>query len=242
MQRREYDAWGVLTADTGGVFQSLGYAGGLTDTATRLVRFGARDYDPEVGRWTTKDPIGFAGGDANLYAYAGNVPSSMVDPTGAAASKPKYPPWPEGGLPPSAAIDNNICQGRKIGSSFGNGPGATVERAAYFISLVGPLGGAFDFRANRYSGLSPAARSRVGNANYGAIGSAIGYSDVVLLAAGGFVDVGQTALDVVRATLGGRHGDADTELNKTRTLLLDDAEDASAIAAGIGRSRACECP
>ena len=29
----------------------------------------ARDYDPESGRWTAKDPIGFAGGDANLYGY-----------------------------------------------------------------------------------------------------------------------------------------------------------------------------
>lgn len=30
------------------------------------------DYDPTVGRWTTKDPIGFAGGDTNLYGYVAN--------------------------------------------------------------------------------------------------------------------------------------------------------------------------
>jgi len=36
-----------------------------------IVRFGARDYDPETGRWTAKDPIMFAGGDANLYGYVG---------------------------------------------------------------------------------------------------------------------------------------------------------------------------
>jgi uncharacterized protein RhaS with RHS repeats len=46
------------------------------------VRFGAREYDPETGRWTTKDPIGFAGGDANLYAYGGNDPVNVVDPVG----------------------------------------------------------------------------------------------------------------------------------------------------------------
>jgi len=34
-----------------------------------LVHFGSRDYDPQVGRWTTKDPIGFASEDTNLYAY-----------------------------------------------------------------------------------------------------------------------------------------------------------------------------
>lgn len=82
VQRREYDAWGVITADTAGAFQSLGYAGGLTDSATGLVRFGARDYEPQVGRWTTKDPIGFAGGDANLYAYVASSPTSSADPAG----------------------------------------------------------------------------------------------------------------------------------------------------------------
>lgn len=43
-------------------FQPLTFAGGLWDADTKLIRFGARDYDPTIGRWTTKDPIGFAGG------------------------------------------------------------------------------------------------------------------------------------------------------------------------------------
>jgi hypothetical protein len=47
-----------------------------------LVRFGARDYEPETGRWTAKDPIRFGGGDANLYAYVGNNPINPIDPTG----------------------------------------------------------------------------------------------------------------------------------------------------------------
>jgi len=42
-----------------------------------LVRFGARDYDPSVGRWTSKDPILFDGGQANLYVYVNNDPVNL---------------------------------------------------------------------------------------------------------------------------------------------------------------------
>ena len=63
-------------------FQPFGYAGGEYDATTDLVRFGARDYDAEIGRWTAKDPIGFAAGDTNLYAYVGGDPIGLVDVTG----------------------------------------------------------------------------------------------------------------------------------------------------------------
>jgi RHS repeat-associated protein len=54
----------------------------LYDTDTGLVRFGARDYDAETGRWTAKDPIGFNGGDSNLYGYVMSDPVGFVDPDG----------------------------------------------------------------------------------------------------------------------------------------------------------------
>jgi uncharacterized protein RhaS with RHS repeats len=46
------------------------------------VRFGFRDYDPDVGRWTAKDPIFFAGGSADLYGYCLNDPINIIDPNG----------------------------------------------------------------------------------------------------------------------------------------------------------------
>jgi RHS repeat-associated protein len=81
-QRLDYDAWGWVLLDTNPGFQPFGYAGGLYDRDTGLVRFGARDYDPETGRWTAKDPIGFGGGDANLYGYVRNNPIRYTDPRG----------------------------------------------------------------------------------------------------------------------------------------------------------------
>jgi RHS repeat-associated protein len=83
-QRLEYDSFGAVVLDTNPGFQPFGFAGGLYDPDTRLVRFGARDYDPEVGRWTAKDPLLFAGGDTNLYAYAFSNPINLADPLGLA--------------------------------------------------------------------------------------------------------------------------------------------------------------
>ena len=71
-----------MTATLG--FQPFGFAGGLYDSDTRLTRFGARDYDAEVGRWTVKDPIRFSGGLYGLYGYVGNDPVNSADLTGLA--------------------------------------------------------------------------------------------------------------------------------------------------------------
>jgi RHS repeat-associated protein len=76
-----YDALGSSTAFPYVLFQPLGFAGGMYDEVTGLVRFGARDYDASVGRWTSKDPIRFGGG-WNLYAYGLVDPVNVVDRSG----------------------------------------------------------------------------------------------------------------------------------------------------------------
>jgi RHS repeat-associated protein len=81
-QRLDYDEFGRVLHDTHPGFQPFGFAGGLYEPATQLVRFGARDYDAETGRWASKDPIGFAGGDTNLYGYVLNDPVNFIDPSG----------------------------------------------------------------------------------------------------------------------------------------------------------------
>jgi len=81
-QRRTYDEFGRIVSETSATLQPFGFAGGLYDTDTKLLRFGARDYDPETGRWTSKDPILFAGGDTNLYGYVVADPINLIDPSG----------------------------------------------------------------------------------------------------------------------------------------------------------------
>ena len=82
VEQISYDAWGNITSDTNPGFQPFGFAGGLYDADTGLVHFGARDYDPVIGRWTTRDPLGFAGGDTNLYGYVLQDPVNFSDPLG----------------------------------------------------------------------------------------------------------------------------------------------------------------
>ena len=80
-QQMDYDEYGnVLTTNPG--FQPFGFAGGIYDRDTGLVRFGARDYEAESGRWLVKDQILFEGNSTNLFAYSRNDPINWVDPTG----------------------------------------------------------------------------------------------------------------------------------------------------------------
>jgi RHS repeat-associated protein len=79
----EYDSFGnVITDSDPTINVPFGFAGGLHDRDTGLVRFGYRDYDPDTGRWTAKDPIFFAGGDTDLYGYVLNNPVNFIDPLG----------------------------------------------------------------------------------------------------------------------------------------------------------------
>ena len=87
----EYDAYGNVISDSNPTLNlPFGFAGGLKDSDTGLIRFGFRDYDPQTGRWTARDPIGFAGGDANLYGYVLSNPLTFFDPLGLEANSASW--------------------------------------------------------------------------------------------------------------------------------------------------------
>ena len=82
VQKISYDEFGRVLEDSNPNFTPFGFAGGLYDSETKLVRFGARDYDSETSRWLSKDPIRFDGGDTNLYGYVIQDPVNLIDPLG----------------------------------------------------------------------------------------------------------------------------------------------------------------
>lgn len=94
-----------------------------------------RGYDPQTGRWLSKDPIGFAGGSTNLYGYVGTVgkprvistnlyqytisdPVNFIDPSGLLASG-------IGGGPGASSGSINI--GGSFGEGFGISGGVQVS-------------------------------------------------------------------------------------------------------------------
>ena len=77
------------TGTTATPFQFVGTKGYFRDSSSRTyVR--ARTLDTKVGRWMTQDPIGFDGGDFNLYRYVGNRPVLAHDVFG----RQTFPSWP----------------------------------------------------------------------------------------------------------------------------------------------------
>jgi RHS repeat-associated protein len=85
VETMSYDEFGneseTLNAPAGYLRLPFGFAGGLYDLDTKLDRFGARDFDSSVGRWTAKDPTRFRGG-INLYGYCSLDPVNCIDRTG----------------------------------------------------------------------------------------------------------------------------------------------------------------
>lgn len=76
-----YGPWGQNFSSNTSSENDIRYAGREYDTED-LYYSRARYYDPTLQRFLSEDPLGFDGGDHNLYRYVGNNPINFTDPTG----------------------------------------------------------------------------------------------------------------------------------------------------------------
>lgn len=81
VSRYDYDPYGKVEKESGTVESDMLYTGHYYDATSALCLTMFRAYDPELGRWPSRDPIGEQGG-INLYGYVSNNPINLWDPLG----------------------------------------------------------------------------------------------------------------------------------------------------------------
>jgi RHS repeat-associated protein len=120
-ERYEYDAFGKSYKGDFSNGVNLGYTGKPYDTVTGLYNYGYRDYQPEVARFTTVDPVRDG---ANWFAYVNNDPVNYTDPLGLTASDKI----------------NNALVSFSMESPNINGLSATVKAGEYEFDFVNNVG------------------------------------------------------------------------------------------------------
>jgi len=100
---------------------SKGFVGGTTDP-TGLTHLGAREYDPGIGRFLSRDPLVNAANpqQINGYSYAGNTPVTAADPSGL-----MYQPM----------------EGRDLNAAAGHVPGCQTPNCDHVTPPPTPSGG-----------------------------------------------------------------------------------------------------
>lgn len=81
VEQYSYAPYGAVTASNSSFDNPFQYTGREND-GTGLDFYRARYYAPEMGRFISEDPMGFAGGQSNFYAYSYGNPVDFIDPTG----------------------------------------------------------------------------------------------------------------------------------------------------------------
>jgi len=138
VQRLEHDEFGRVLFDSNPGLQPFGFAGGLVDAETGLVRFGARDYEPIVGRWTARDPVRFAGGE-NVFSSSGGDPVNFTDGNGLFEMSPDRHGSGGGVTPvPRGSPGGGAGAGAAAGAGAGAAAGLWALCEAIFDYFSGP--------------------------------------------------------------------------------------------------------
>jgi RHS repeat-associated protein len=124
--RYVYDAFGQREQTVSTVLQDYGFTGREIDPETDLYYYRARHYDPGQGRFIQSDPLGFAAGDLNLYAYTWNDPANWSDPSGLSASGDA-----------SRTSAGAAALARQSARRVGRGARCAVNKVSSFLSGIG---------------------------------------------------------------------------------------------------------
>jgi len=130
-----YDAYGNVISSTGTVSNPLQFAGAYSDAESGLLYLRARYYDPASGSFLTEDPLSAL----QPYAYAGDSPLNLVDPSGLA---PNLVGWFEDTIQSAPqrvfGLANNIYFGPEQALNNGDCLGAGIALVGLFFGPVGP--------------------------------------------------------------------------------------------------------
>ncbi|MFM6647620.1 MAG: RHS repeat domain-containing protein, partial [Dolichospermum sp.] len=158
-----YDSFGqVISESNPAIDTRYLFTGREFDQETGLYYYRARYYDANTGRFLSEDPIGFNGGDSNLYRYVFNQPIIFVDPEGKI-------------LPIIAAVGVGVLIGGVIGGVSAGISGGNIGRGILIGGLaggVGVLGGAAGVAIGGSLGLGATATGIIGGALGGAASDA----------------------------------------------------------------------
>ncbi len=173
LEQYRYDAYGAATIQRpdGTVIGASAINNRFLFTGREYVaqfgfyEFRARAYHPGLGRFMSEDPLGFGGGDSNLYRYGGNDPVNRTDPSGldddatppnGPAKKKNRNATPHG--VPDGAYGQNSSGGYYSAGGDGSGVlpsgygSGTTDRLVIVGGGTGAFGGFFDPGFDRVAG------------------------------------------------------------------------------------------
>jgi RHS repeat-associated protein len=207
------------------------YVGQEYDATTGLQYSRARYYDPVSSEFISQDPLGFAGGDTNLYRRAGNSPANATDPSGLSATAIGagvgfVGGFIYGGLSGSDSWDwDRAWAAGGSAALVGAGIGSLIDTGGASAILAGAAIAAGAQSASRGNLFTPGAkvdwggygRGLVQGTIEGAIGGAVGAGVALggarmVAASFGTSALGTTATAVVSGFAGGFAGDQSGQL------------------------------
>jgi RHS repeat-associated protein len=169
-----YDPFGHATMSSEASDNPFQYTGRENDN-TGLYYYRARYYSTELQRFISEDPIGFAGGDVNLYRYVGNNPQIFIDPFGLAPPQHSY-----GGA--------NMCQNIKEAKIMGQLMNPLLPMPVRQLGLIAFVGSVWPGSRWDYKRWGP--YEDFGNYNFGMVAAAAGFSEFTTKLGAGLFQAG----------------------------------------------------